>query len=309
MMSACFALLLSLTMLVSCGGGDDDSSSAQQQEDGTTVGGSSGGSGPEIIFDNELTGRERQALEQSSNAMGNIDMNGSQIRRFTQIFGGSKSSDVVNYFEARVNYALSANTSLEERLVVAADASATHAIEGEIVALNPSSVLWFISKISEPEQDVQFLINERPVDITSSRIGVMQFGAVFADIRTLEQVRTLVHEARHSDCTGGVLASDLERFENRQPMVKHECGHSHVICPSGPLEGEFACDEHPWGAYAVDTIYSGAVALTCTNCSETEKQVAEAMTLDGISRLNYDFNELLDGEFGAPDMSSSTRVR
>lgn len=298
MRSACFVVFLSLTMLVSCGSDDDDSSSAQQQQTAT-----------DITFDNELTGRERQALVESSNAMASLTIDGSQIRRFTEVFGGSLSANVVNYFNERVNYALSADTDLESRLVVAADASAARALEAQTVALNPSSVLWFISKVSEPEQDVQFLINNTPVDITSSRIGVMQFGDIFSEIRTLEQVRTLVHEARHSDCTGGVLASDLERFENRQPMVNHKCGHSHARCPDGPLEGEFACDDHPWGAYAVDTIYSGAVALTCTNCSETDKQVAEAMTLDGISRLTYDFNELLNGGFGAPDMSSSTEVR
>ncbi len=140
-------------------------------------------------------------------------------------------------------------------------------------------------------------------------MGVMKFGATFGNLHPVEQVRILIHEARHSDCTGGVLASDLERFENRQPMKRHECGHSHALCPSGPLEGEFACDEHPWGAYVVDAIYSGAVSLTCTNCSETDKTVAEAMSLDSISRLTYDFSDLMNGRFGAPDMSSSTQVR
>ncbi len=305
-----FSLILTLFLLVSCGGGDGGSSGgAQPQEDGTTTGSSTGGSGNvNVTYDSDLTGPERQALVNSTDVMGDLVIDGNQVRRFTQIFGGRRSSNVVNYFETRVNYFLSADTTLESRVVVQPASTSLLGV-AETLASNPRSLLWYFSKISEPD-DVKFEINDKLLDINSSRFGVMQVGAVFGRLDPIEQIITLVHEARHSDCTGGALASDLERFEaGLQPLYK-PCGHAHEICPEGhPLAGLFACDAHPWGAYIVDAIYAVAVSQTCTSCSETQKQVAESMALDALSRPLYDVAELLDGRFGPPDMSSSNQVR
>lgn len=295
------SLMLVLSMLVSCGGGDGGSSnSAQPEEDGTGNG--------NIIFDSELTGPERQALINSSAVMGNLVIDGNQIRSFTQIFGGPSSSNVVNYFQTRVNYFLSADTALESRIVIQ-PASFTLLYQAETLASNPSTGLWYFSKLSEPD-DVKFEINGNLLDINSCRIGVMQVGAIYARLDPIEQVITLVHEARHSDCTGGARASDLERLENGQQPLYKPCGHAHEICPDGhPLAGLFACDAHPWGAYIIDAIYAVAVLETCSSCSETQKQVAESMALDALSRPLYSIQDLLDGRFGPPDMSSSNQVR
>lgn len=297
-------LILALFILVACGGGGGDggsSSSAQPEEDGTPGRGN-------VTFDSELTGPERQALVASTDQMEDLTINGNQIRRFTQIYGGPRSSNVVNYFEIRVNYFLSADTSLESRVVIQPSAFNLFGL-AETLASNPSSLLWYYSKISEPD-DVKFEINNQLLDINSSRIGIMQVGAVFARLDSIQQIVTLVHEARHSDCTGGARASDLERFERGQEPLYKPCGHAHVLCPEGhPLAGLYACDSHPWGAYIVDAIYSVAVSETCTSCTETQKQIAESMALDALSRPLYDIEVLLDGGFGPPDMSSSNQVR
>ncbi len=297
-------LLSSFPLLTSCGGssgGDGD----QLQEN---TGGSTGGDGAEIIFDSELSEAERQALKESTSAIANYDIDGSQVSRFSQIFGGNRSSSVVKFFEERVNYGLSENTDLIARLVIQ-PGPAFSQTDLAIIANNPSSGLWFASKLSEPD-DLKIKINNQLIDINSSRIGVMRFGTNFTVIETVQQAIVLVHEARHSDCTGGILASDLERLRNQTDMIENTCGHAHDLCSDGPYAGQFACDSHPWGAYAVSAVYSLAIADTCTNCSETDKAIAMTMHFDSASRfLIFNYEDMLNGEFGSPDMSSSNEVR
>lgn len=294
-----FLLLFAFVILTSCGGNSGGGGSGQLEENPD---------GAHITYDSELSLAEKQALEESTRALGSYNINGGEIRRFSQIFGGNQPSSVVNFFENRVKYGLSENTDLVARLVVEPGPAFTQT-ELAIIANNPSSTLWFASKLSEPD-DLKIRINNQLIDINSSRIGVMRFGANFAAIETIQQVIVLVHEARHSDCTGGVLASDLERIRNRMDTIENTCGHSHVLCPSGPYEGQFACDSHPWGAYAVSAIYSLALAETCANCSEDERAIAFAMHFDSTSRyLSFNYEDMLDGRFGPPDMSSSNRVR
>ena len=321
-----FILILTVLFLslifVSCsgssGGGSDPAPQEEEDTGGTTggttggsTGGSSGGTSggtsggaARLTYDSELSKKEIRALDVSTQALADIEIDGRQIRRFSQIFGGNRSSNVVNYFETRVNYALSASTNLADRQVFSARLLA----EGVVVASNPSTSLWYLTKVTEPVV-MKFEINNKLLTISSTRIGIMQFGA-FVDFPTIEQLNTLVHEARHSDCTGGALKSDIENYRNSQPIENNLCGHLHVKCPAGhPFAGEFACDDLPWGAYAIGAIYSGSIALECSSCTETQKVLAQAMTLDAISRLLYDFGELMDGRFGPPDMSSSNRVR
>lgn len=297
-------LLSSFSLLTSCGGSSGGGGGQLQENSG----GSTGGDGAEIIFDSELSEAERKALEESTSALANYDINGSEVRRFSQIFGGSNSSSVVNYFEDRVNYGLSENTDLIARLVIQ-PGPAFNQTDLAIIANNPSSGLWFASKLSEPD-DLKIRINNQLLDIPSSRIGVMRFGTNFTIIETIQQAIVLVHEARHSDCTGGISASDLERLRNQTDMIENTCGHAHDLCPSGPYAGQYACDSHPWGAYAVSAIYSLAIADTCTNCSETDKAIAMTMHFDSASRfMFFNYEDMLNGEFGSPDMSSSNQVR
>ena len=301
-------MLLLLAGYVSCGGNSDDSDGQQREEDGGNTGGPGGA---DITFDSEMNSQERSEVNASTRAMRDYVIDGNQIRRFGQIFGGNNSSNVVNFFETRVNYVLSASTDLDGRIAESNGSGLSTQLSAapETLASNPSSILWYISKASEP-QDIVFEINGRYIDIPSSRVGIIQLGTPYLRLETVQQVTTLVHEARHSDCTGGALASDIERIQAGLPPLNNKCGHAHVLCPEGhPYEGTFACDAHPWGAYVVGAIYASAVALTCTSCSETDKTVAEAMAIDSISRPLYDVNDLLNGEFGPPDMSSSNQVR
>jgi hypothetical protein len=120
---------------------------------------------------------------------------------------------------------------------------------------------------------------------------------------------TLVHEARHSDCTGGMDSDDVGRIRAGGMPASTECFYRHVDCPKGhPMAGLEACDEIAWGAYTMGALFSAALAKNCTNCSEEEKQQALMVTMDGFSRVLV-LEAMMKGQLGDPDMSSSSEVR
>src|SRR5262249_4759019 len=142
-----------------------------------------------------------------------------------------------------------------------------------------------------------FRVGEEKVALNSSRVGIIQLGVGYTQkvgqgseqryARTeVERVSTLVHEARHSDCTGGLWKSDLERFRKGDMPTHRECGHLHINCPPDhALAGLPACDGAPWGAYAIGGLYSAGVFKTCKNCDEKTKALAKADALDQLSRV------------------------
>ncbi len=291
------------------GGGRPNDVDIGNLPEGETNDGSGGSSSrpARLVYDSELSPAERQALDESTEAMGLMAINGGSVKGFSQAFGGNSSSNVVRYFEKRVNYALSGSTNIESRII------SEHIIPGinagELLASNEGLSLWLIPIIQGSDK-VTVLINDRPVKVTSSRVGIMKFGPGYVQRATVNQVNTLVHEARHSDCTGGLRADTLESYRagNFTPENK-SCGHTHAICPRGDLAGLAGCDSQPWGAYAIGGIYSLAVAKSCTNCSPQIKSVAMAEALDSLTRLLYDPVDLLEGRLGRPNMNSSSSVQ
>lgn len=294
-----FALFFSLA---GCGGGNDggaDGGAPEQSETASTV-----------TLDSELDSEESQAVSSGINSMSEFVIRGEEIRGFQEVFQGNSSSSVSSYFNERVNYAISASTELIDRTFVNGKEVRPPSDPPQVVtlALNWSKPLWLLTRLS-PTDKVQVKINEEFVDISSTRIGLIQLGPDFPEINELLQVTTLVHEARHSDCTGGLPASDLERVRNGLRPENNLCGHAHVACPPGhELEGEPGCDSHPWGAYTVNAIYTASLALACSSCTEVQKAVADIITIDSINRLLFDFQALLNGDLGPADMSSSDQI-
>jgi len=257
-----------------------------------------------LTYDQEVSSGKRLQFNQDIETQKSLQIDGSKIRRFNDIFGGPKSSDVISFMDTRINYVIDSETDINNRILV----RELNAVQPETVATNIGMGLWQLSLALE-SQKIDFEINDSPVPINSGRTGIIQLGSIFDRLSTSERFGTLVHEARHSDCTGGMLQSDIERIRNNQQPLNYKCGHRHEICPGGhPYEGSFACDAHPWGAYVVQSIFAASIALTCANCSESQKTVAEAISIDSASRLLYDLNELLEGRLGPPDMSDSSRV-
>lgn len=283
-------------ILSSCGGSRNGGNNQEREENQ---------GGGILIYDNELSSKEVNALDKDFEIFNDRILDGSNIRRFSDVFSGNNSSDVYNYLDERLNYILSATTKLEDRVT----RTSNSIFEATTLASNQGTALWFEAIIRSPE-NLEIEINNKKILINSSRIGIVQLGEAFPTLGTIWQLNTLVHEARHSDCSGGIYASDIERLKNDQLPLNHACGHIHDICPLGhDLEGEYACDSHAWGAYAIESIYAAGIAFSCGNCSETEKSVSEQILIDSASRLLYDIEDLLDGLLGKPDMTSSAIIR
>lgn len=289
-------IFLLLILLVSCGKNSDSSDRAQNQE-------GPGG----IVFDSELSSDEKRTAEETLQTLSSVPIDGSQVRGFAQMFGGNVSSNVFTYVDERVNYLISENTSYRSRIT---PASFTPYSASQIYASNPSVFIWY-EAIYNRNQDLNYVINGEEIDINSSRVGVMQIGEGLVQADPTVKASTIVHEARHSDCKGGALASDIESYNtNGDSIANLECGHFHGVCPPGHIfEGMVACDLHPWGAYIADAIYSDAIVRTCETCTEAQKQAAAINRADTISRPAYDVGDMLDGKLGPADMSTSNQVR
>lgn len=309
--------LLLLSVFASCGGGSGGGGGGgnpQEEEDPTTggtgggtsggaAGGTGGGGGAQfnVTVDSEVTAAERTALNSSINLTESMQINGSSVPGFTEVFKGSRSSNVVNYLNSRVNYVISFNTPYDSRYLY------------EVIGLlslqdyygqNPSSYIWYTALANERINgiNVDYEISGTPRDINSSHIGVIGLGNIFATPQSSDVVNaiTLVHEARHSDCPGGAWASDINRFSVGLQTINAKCGQLHF--------GFAGSDADPWGPYAIDFIYSKAIEQTCTSCTPEQKSQAQANALDVQSRA-YDIQGTVNGAYGPPDLSNSAQVR
>jgi hypothetical protein len=94
------------------------------------------------------------------------------------------------------------------------------------------------------------------------------------------------------------LHQEISEFQNfiREPTFSaKQCWHLHAKCadnhPDLTLRGLSACDDQSWGAYSVGAAYWDGISSSCTNCSESEKQLAVISMMDSLNRLN-DLNDL-----------------
>ena len=250
---------------------------------------------------------------------------------FSKIFGGYTGQDVLHYlsdrihlFSDRSDLRISPNSfrytgwitdPINEGGTPSVDfAWGIQSQRVQLGAANFGVQLWLQGLID----GVQFRgsVDGTRFVVDSSRVGIMVIGSGYKE--ALDQVSLppafrqsiLVHEARHSDCTGGITQADITLARNAHSSREFEaafksrsCGHLHVFCPPGhEYHGLPACDHDPWGAYAIGAIYSKATSSTL---SGVDREIMMINTADSISRLLYDFDAMIAGKFGTPDMSSA----
>jgi len=227
---------------------------------------------------------------------------------FEKVFKGRTGLDVVRYLDQRVNYLIPDSINLGDRIrVMDAFGFGTDAVT---MATNIGMAIWLASKGENTRLGLR--IGNLTVPVDSSRVGIIQLGAGYLARRvgstvidTMYRTGTLIHEGRHSDCTGGLKYSDYERMRLGLMPEGHACGHLHKECPlDHDMAGLKACDGHAWGAYAIEGVYSSGMAKNCTSCSESEKQSALASATESFSRVLV-LDDMLAGKLGDPDMSSS----
>jgi hypothetical protein len=186
-------------------------------------------------------------------------------------------------------------------------------LEDQVGAINPSFPLW-MAELRGELAGVSF--NGKPIHPESTRLGLIVLGPYFvaSDSRTVN-LGILIHEGRHSDCPGGLTATDVSAIRNASdaefqefdiPLENERCGYTHSICDAsvGPeLEGLAACDNLKWGAYAIEALHSASLANACANCSAQELEEARIMAIDSGSRV-ANLRQLFTGD-ELPDMSSA----
>lgn len=310
-------LILSLIFLASCGGsGGGGGSDREETTTGGTEGGSTGGTTTggtttggtttggsvnfDVTLDSALTASERSAVNGSINLLETIRIDGSKTDGFSEVFGGNSESNVVSYMENRVNYVVSEFTDHNSRILVPSSPALRKL---QVYASNSSVLFWYIDQYFSQGGGAKYVISNVPREINSSRIGIIQLGDIFGSSDTITQAITLVHEARHSDCPDGALASDIVNFvEHGFSPLNKSCGQLHGSC------GGNSCDQFAWGPYAIDYIYSISIVNGCTSCSFTEKQQAQ-INANMVQDAAFDIEGTMNGSHGRPDMSNSTQVR
>ena len=311
-----FLLFAFAITLVRCGGG----------------GGSSGGapSAPAEVdlhatpADQLITADLQSLKELDSAAIAKYDDRNKNVA--TAMFGAPTGEAIVNYFNERVKFSAPAlNIQIApEEFSAPVDPKRNPALNGKlsgskatVIAMNLGTELWYDSILNE--QTISFLVKDQtpePVEITSPRSGLVVLAGGYTDrmlasdgrivnVPPVFRQQTLMHEARHSDCTGGLSrlevqkvraarsAQDVEAFR----AVSQPCGHAHVICPANhQYHGLDACDPEPWGAYQVGAVFIEATLSSKATLREWE--TARALTLDSRSRVLVPLKDM-------PDMTSA----
>ena len=116
-------------------------------------------------------------------------------------------------------------------------------------AINLGLLFWKIAR-SNPDSLIEFELDGSRYRFTSPDIGFVYLMEHFFEndpnsklITVLNRGRTLLHEAKHSDC-----------------KVLRSCGFSHVKCEqSGPLRGRMACDIGSNGPLGIELDFLAAV--------------------------------------------------
>ncbi len=206
---------------------------------------------------------------------------------FTRIFGGTSGSDVLRFLDARARYFADArpverqlaayafpytNWLVEQGSVVTEDVRANRT---QVGATNYGTLIWLLSAVNGVP--VSLRIDGQMISVNSSRVGIIVPGPGYArqgydpetdltyDLPEAYRQTILIHEARHSDCTGGLSQVDLQAARGaRSPgdYSNRACGHLHVVCPaSSKYAGIAACDSESWGAYSVGAVFAEAAAL------------------------------------------------
>jgi len=264
-----------------------------------------------VTLDKEFTLGQRQRVLKDLSELKLRGVRAEAGSTFEKVFGGRTSSELVRFFNERVSLLLPPGVGIRERV------EPTQAMASGVVSIgtNVGASFWLQSVASGAPSFILLRDGKgRKVPVDSTRVGIVQLAPGYfgqgAAPTSLARTAALVHEARHSDCTGGLSAADIARMRDRSLRREERypenraCGHLHSICGiEHPYAGLMACDSHPWGAYAIEAVYASELARSCRACSEEQRQVAGMIALDSLSRVR-EGGKMMRGEFGDPDMSS-----
>jgi len=251
---------------------------------------------------------------------------------FGSVFGGVTGSDVRTFVDERISLYLTENefkdsrtspaTFLNQGMFASFNSTGSGSPirrKAQLGASNVGTFLWYLGLIND--EDVSFTSGDQTLAITSPRVGLMKIGPGFDEqvhLSSGESYRwpraygqgLLVHEARHSDCTGGISKAQIEQLKHMNNYDETlltfpdlACGHIHAKCTRGDFAGLSACDRHPFGSYSTQLIF---IQSLMDSFHGVDLELMRYLQADLKSRLEaYSFEDLLSGRLGEPDMSSA----
>lgn len=233
---------------------------------------------------------------------------------FSKIFGGTSGKNVEAYIQARVKHVFNQQDMKNLKLspdvgdpmgwkeeVPAADPN-----QPQTVAQNDGTALWVMSRVAGVP--VSVIAGNQVIPVDSTRVGIISLGNSYQSAIDIEvegkkhnikfppeyRISTVVHEARHSDCTGGFPEAYVQILQTVESMddflqvagiEQLQCGHMHITCPNGhDYAGYPACDNELWGSYGVGAVYTLAAEKNYTE-DTLDKRIMEMAHMDEMSRL------------------------
>lgn len=264
----------------------------------------------------------------SFNSIGAEQIDHQYHNRFSQIFGGRSGENLRNFIHERLKHFIQEKDMLiiepfpKRRLSV----DQTNAQKKFIVqASNIGTSFWIIGLLDNTFYTLT-LPGGQKVVADHSRVGLVLLGEGYGEDK-IQEIRqaTLIHEARHSDCTGGVtqtqvsdLAFQIQLNESEglskaleSKLFPRACGHLHKICQRGDYRGFPACDSESWGAYGIELVFVNAVLNSIPRDPTDPKwQMLEMSRIDLKSRLEFEghpwdaYETMMSDPLNHPDLTS-----
>jgi len=268
-----------------------------------------------ISLDASLTTKERDFLREDFNYARNLKFKETPDSYFVRAFGSDDGTGLLKYLDERIGHIIGPDIDVESRFNYTS-ASGAENNKAVTIATNIGTAVWL--ETLAQRRGISFFTNNTAFAVTDPRIGIIKLGKAYTvfdeasgrALNTVARTSILIHEARHSDCTGGLNDRDMVSLTAGQLPENRSCGHLHTICASGDYEGLPACDGKPWGAYAIGWLFANEIVEKCETCTESMRQTAMAVAIDSLSRLPPDMAKAMRNKtLPPPDMSSTPPVR
>lgn len=265
----------------------------------------------QISLDASLTQKERDFLKEDLSFIQSLKLKAGSSRYAEVAFGQNSGGGILAYLDERIGHIIGPDTSIDSRFSYTAN-TASDESKAVTIATNIGMAVW-LETIAQ-RRSISFFTNNSSIAVNDPRIGIIKLGRAYSvfdeasgrPLNTVARTSVLVHEARHSDCTGGLSNADALNLAAGELPENRSCGHLHTICTSGDYKGLAACDGREWGAYALGWLFAQQVSQNCESCNEAMRQTAMAVAIDSLSRIPTELaRDMRNGTLPPPDMSST----
>ncbi|MFZ9521320.1 MAG: hypothetical protein ACO3A4_12665 [Silvanigrellaceae bacterium] len=266
----------------------------------------------DINLDAGLTEKERTLFREDIKFLQSISFKSTADSYFFKAFAPNGTIDLLKFVDDRIGYIIGMNTTIDSRFSYTAE-TGNNSGKAVTIATNIGTAVW-LETVAQ-KRPIEFFINNTSIPVNDPRIGIVRLAEGYTNydgegrpMNPVARTAVLIHEARHSDCTGGLSDRDVLNLSAGQLPENRSCGHLHTICQGGDYDGLPACDGREWGSYAMGWLYANEFKDNCTNCSEAMRQTAKIVAIDALLRVGEGrAAAMIQKTLPPPDLSSTPR--